>query len=384
MLNPTESMQNIARLLLENRGGGTDWGMMADLKGAPCSKQLANKFLLCCLLDYQIRSEVAWANGERLIADILHDPDDIWKAITSVSEDEWKSKRAEYHLHRFSVAHNRLWKIADRVCEEYDGDARRIWEGRDSRTVLDALWDLGAGEQISRMVVGALRDCGQITGTGDVKADIYVCRVLGRAVLGKTTDPEEAVRLARRMNPADPWQLDAALWQLGKAVCLASNPICSRCYLVADCAYAIEHSASSSPLARTGSHATLRERLLALAKFIEPMEAPKFEFAKYEMGGYALSATAAAFVQATYDYGWILRDFDWPAWKGTDEAVRLHDDPVFLEQASAEQLAKLLTLIVRQDRFCDGLLNEVYESGFLIRILRRAEVLSHEFDKTGA
>ena len=84
------------------------------------------------------------------------------------------------------------------------------------------LWDLGAGDQISRMVVGALRDCGQLTGTAsDVKGDVYVCRVLGRAVLGEATDPETAVRLARQLHSADPWQLDAQLWDVGKSYCHA-------------------------------------------------------------------------------------------------------------------------------------------------------------------
>jgi hypothetical protein len=71
--------------------------------------------------------------------------------------------------------HNRLWKIARRICDQYQGDARNIWEGRDSRSVLEALWELGAGDQMSRMIVGALRDCGLMVGvTSDVKGNVYV------------------------------------------------------------------------------------------------------------------------------------------------------------------------------------------------------------------
>ena len=83
--------------------------------------------------------------------------------------------------------------------------------------MLDALCSLGAGDRISRMVVGALRDCGRIKDTtSDVKRDVYVRRVLGRAVLGEPTDPEAAVALARQLYPADPWQLDAQLWHVGR------------------------------------------------------------------------------------------------------------------------------------------------------------------------
>jgi len=231
---------HLANLLLANRRGGTDWGEYYQPDGTPWSKKIANTFLLCCLLDYQMPSDVAWKNGARLINDILGDPDDVWQAITSVSDSEWKAKREEYKLHRFPAGHNRLWKIGKRICDDYQGDTRRIWEGKDPCTALVMLWDLGAGDQISRMVVGALRDCGQLTGTvSDVKGDVYVCRVLGRAVLGETTDPETGVRLAKQLHPADPWQLDAQLWDVGKSYCHTHNPSCSQCYLAPDCAYAL-------------------------------------------------------------------------------------------------------------------------------------------------
>jgi endonuclease III len=249
---PQERWNHITTLLLANRGGGTDWGEFSQPDGKPWSKKTANKFLLCCLLDYQVHSDVAWRNGYRLIEDIFGDPDDVWRAITAISYSEWKSKRDAYKLHRFPAAHNRLWRIGRRVCDEYDGDARRIWEGRDSRPVLETLWDLGAGDQIARMIVGALRDCGEITGAAsDVKGDVYVRRVLGRAVLEETTDPETAVRLARQLHPADPWQLDAQLWYVGKSYCHADDPNCSQCYLAPHCAYALRRSQGGSPKRQT-------------------------------------------------------------------------------------------------------------------------------------
>jgi hypothetical protein len=249
MDDPNNNLQvrqsHIAALLIANREGETDWGEMAQLAGEPCSKKMANAFLLCCLLDYQIDSDLAWRNGGRLIKDILDDPDDLWGAITSVPESEWKAKRDEYKLHRFPAAHTRLWQIARRICDEHGGDARRIWEGKNPREALERLGNLRAGDQISRMVVGALRDCGQITGTtSDVKGDVYVRRVLGRAIWGKEIDSEMAemaVTLAHQLHPADPWQLDAQLWYIGKNYC-RTTPNCSRCYLAPYCAYALERS----------------------------------------------------------------------------------------------------------------------------------------------
>jgi len=231
-------LRRIADLLLKHRESRMDWGEICQLQGRPCSKKVANKFLLCCLLDYQMPADRAWDNGYRLVQS-LYDPDDVWRAITSFPEIDWKSKHAEYKLHRFPAAHNRLWRIGKRICDEYDGDARRIWEGKEPGAVLEILWNLRAGDQISRMIVGALRDCGQVKGeASDVKGDIYIRRVVGRAVSGKSTDAETAVQLARQLHPPDPWQLDAPLWRVGRDWC-KTKPMCSKCYLAPCCAYAL-------------------------------------------------------------------------------------------------------------------------------------------------
>jgi hypothetical protein len=239
---------SIAALLLAHRDAGIDWGGVSHLEGRPCSKELANQFLLCCLLDWQMNSDVAWANGYRLVNDILGGPDDLWRAITSVTESEWRSKRSEYKLHRYRHGHDRLWPIATTICNKYYGDVRLIWKDSDSQEVLEKLWLLQAGDQISRMIVGALRDCGQIkNGASDVKGDVYVRRVLGRALLGSQTDVEIAVQLARRLHPVDPWQLDAALWQLGKSRCHTRNPKCVHCYLAPHCVYAVNERSKNEP-----------------------------------------------------------------------------------------------------------------------------------------
>ena len=130
------------------------------------------------------------------------------------------------------------------ACAVNMGDARGIWEGKEPTAALDALWSVGAGDQISRMIVGALRDCGQIKGTAsDVKGDVQVRRVLGRALLGQMTDAEAAVALARCLHPADPWQLDAALWIVCSSFC-KTTPACSQCQLAPHCAYALGNVAA--------------------------------------------------------------------------------------------------------------------------------------------
>jgi hypothetical protein len=187
---------------------------------------------------------VDWENGARLVKE-MGDPDDIWAKITSCTKEEWESKFKELRLHRYPNAHNRAWRIGKDMCARYDGDARKIWEGRDASDALYRLWNLGAGEQISRMIVGALRDTHQVKGVGDVKADLHVCRVLGRVFSGDQVHAAAATELARDFNPSDPWQFDSTIWNVGISFCHTTEPNCSKCYLAPACSYALQHLQST-------------------------------------------------------------------------------------------------------------------------------------------
>lgn len=70
--------------------------------------------------------------------------------------------------------------------------------------------------------------------------------------------------------------------------------------------------------------------------------------------------------------GWVRADIDWRTWGETDDALALRRDPARLTRATPEELAHLLTTIVRGDRFNEGLLLDAFESGLLARICHRA------------
>jgi len=125
--------------------------------------------------------------------------------------------------------------------------------------------------------------------------------------------------------------------------------------------------------------------MATLASYIEVFERPGFVFGEprgleelapgeFTMPWVSLSEPAGAFVDAAYDAGWVIKDFDWTAWKGTAEAASLLD-PDVIASASCDQLAKLLTTLIRGDRFAEGTLSEAYDRGILTAIVRRAEVL---------
>lgn len=133
----------------------------------------------------------------------------------------------------------------------------------------------------------------------------------------------------------------------------------------------------------------MKERLDALAGFLPQFESPGFEFGQMEMSPgkmprYTLSPTASNFVEACEDMHWVRWFFDWADWKETPEAIQLRDDPANLAEASPEQIEHLLTTVIRQNRFVEGELGSAFESGLLIRIIRRAAVLAEELEMSEA
>ena len=137
---------------------------------------------------------------------------------------------------------------------------------------------------------------------------------------------------------------------------------------------------------------TLQQRLQALAGFLPQFERDGFVFGQWSPSSeredgvtilphYSLSPTAASFLRTAYNQNWVLTDFAWPSWMKTAEAISLRDDPLALAAASPTQLAQLLTVLIRQDRFVEGALGSAYESGLLTRILRRAAVLAQTPDE---
>ena len=127
------------------------------------------------------------------------------------------------------------------------------------------------------------------------------------------------------------------------------------------------------------------EQIRALADFWPIFANPKFVYevqdeAKEEKGvvtmpSSSLSYEAKAFNKMIYQEEWILDGFDWPEWAQTDEFKDLFSKPDALAQASAHQLAKLLTALARKERFCEGTMASTCSDGLLARITHRAGVL---------
>lgn len=135
----------------------------------------------------------------------------------------------------------------------------------------------------------------------------------------------------------------------------------------------------------------LQERLKGLAAFVPMFEDPDFSFGHWsevkevspgamELPYYYFSGGALEFFKSARKLGWILKGFDWPTWKETSEAEQLRDNPEVLSRATPEQLAHLLTTIIRQERFCEGATAVAFEMGLISGICRRATQLLSEID----
>lgn len=125
---------------------------------------------------------------------------------------------------------------------------------------------------------------------------------------------------------------------------------------------------------RWGREAPLEERLCALADFVPIFERPGFEFQLKSSDHHTVySAEAHRFIEVAYELRWV-RPFDWPSWTQTAEAAPFKQAEG-IASASPEQLSRVLTVLVRQDRFVEGGLGSAFDSGHLLAICRRAAEL---------
>ncbi len=130
----------------------------------------------------------------------------------------------------------------------------------------------------------------------------------------------------------------------------------------------------------------LADRLRALADLVPILEAPDADFGHWEGGTkdadgmlhmpwFEFGPTGDEFRAAVGRGGWVIAGFDWMTWMQGDEGQALRDRPDALATATPEQLARLVTAIIRSDRFVEGSIVGAFESGLLTRIAKRAAAL---------
>jgi len=128
--------------------------------------------------------------------------------------------------------------------------------------------------------------------------------------------------------------------------------------------------------------------LQALADFLPALQQSEFKAGEWTGGNETKSGVIQmpyvsytpvvdAFYKAAYEHGWV-KAFDWSAWGKSEEGELLRKDETAIRSATPEQLANLLTVCVRADRFIEGFLLGEFETGLILRIVERAAVLAGE------
>lgn len=84
------------------------------------------------------------------------------------------------------------------------------------------------------------------------------------------------------------------------------------------------------------------------------------------------SELVSRLVPLLYDHHFVLWEFHWMDWA---EGRHFVEDPRSLAAADFETICKLLTAHARNDRFVDGHLHGMIESGHIAAILRRLREL---------
>lgn len=204
-------------------------------------------FLVAVVLCQGITAERAWSSpwllrqrlGHLDPARMVADPEAVRAAIAEPP-----------CIHRY-VVNTPRWVVAaaQRVLDDYDGDAAALWDDEPTATELRQRLQAfdGIGQKKAAMAAEILeRDFGvplrEVTGS-DVAYDVHLRRVFLRSGLADADDLQHIVDQARRAHPERPGALDLPAWDIGRQWCRPRDPDCGHCPLAGACPQLIDAAA---------------------------------------------------------------------------------------------------------------------------------------------
>jgi hypothetical protein len=95
-----------------------------------------------------------------------------------------------------------------------------------------------------------------------------------------------------------------------------------------------------------------------------------------EIKSFPHTPAAEEFYRYCYDDGWVLGIFDWPACANEAEGASYLENVELIKAADLGTLSRLLTVILRQERFNEGGIADSWNRGIIPAILARAAELS--------
>ena len=189
-------------------------------------------YVLACIMDRQIRSENAWIIPHEICEKIgCFEMTELKK----LSREDTVALFHEISKHRFKDdMANYFFAAVQKIADDYDCDARKIWNDVPSSGTLICrfLQFAGVGIKIATMAANILvrqfdiqlRDKSSI----DVSPDIHIMRVCYRlGLISSEKAREEAIYMARALNPGYPGIIDYSCWDVGRNFCHSKNPDCT-------------------------------------------------------------------------------------------------------------------------------------------------------------
>jgi len=93
------------------------------------------------------------------------------------------------------------------------------------------------------------------------------------------------------------------------------------------------------------------------------------------MDPYDYSGETLRFIEKLYENNFIICA-SWTDWK--DMAAKRIENPRLIDSDNLQTLCQILTVIVRNDRFCSGIIANMIDRGIILRILQRINKIKLE------
>lgn len=194
-------------------------------------------FVLACVMDRQVKAEKAWLIPYRISKKI---GGFSMATLNTLSRADMNRLMTEPEpLHRFVDTMAGYFHLAvQRIQNNYDGDASRIWAGRPSsaEVVYRFLEFDGIGPKIGSMAANILAREFKIPFADyfsiDISADVHVRRVFARLGLcASDATVEQVIYKAKALYPEFPGMTDLPCWEIGRNWCKSRGHECAGCYM---------------------------------------------------------------------------------------------------------------------------------------------------------
>jgi len=193
-------------------------------------------FLLAASLDRGTKAEIIWTLPY-LLRQALGHLDLCIIAQMSAAEIRALLEQLPKKPRYINAASRTIMSLARMVCDEFHGDATRLWDGRTALETMQKFREIyGVGPGIAAMLVILLDQLGMVQFSDryniPVKPDTYVIRVMVRlGLIPPQSTEQDAVAKARALKPDYPGALDSPLWYIGRKFCHSISPACAECPL---------------------------------------------------------------------------------------------------------------------------------------------------------